>query len=407
MEDAPTEVLISEAKQHRRKRNLISALAVTLVAILAGGIWVAVHRPGSAEPPHLVGGSQALLSGLEDRSPSLFLAVRGLVTQPLVPPSTYWVAASSTKDGTLVRKLLPLSWEGMKVQDIALDRHGGLWVSYAKGADCRSHPIPNSHGPYDCNPIADTCRSFVARYDLATGASAVMYQGPSSEELGGAAASPDGRLLAYLTSGCTTSNTMSPAVRVQDIATGRTWTVRQASNRCGYFSLPTWGLSSQDLLFTTDDARVISPPTSRSSGCDDTSWWLTKVGALSGQHSDAILVHAGSGCSYGSVAPQVDGTFYAIDACGGLGSGFITGGVYLAHLDASLQPIGRLRLARCSDGSGTATSGSGAVLISAYTYCGGNGGVPQTSIWRVVDGRVTAPVTTNGNTWWDESPLAW
>ena len=119
------------------------------------------------------------------------------------------------------------------------------------------------------------------------------------------------------------------------------------------------------------------------------------------------MVHAGTRCSYGSIAPQVDGTFYAIDACGGLGSGFITGGVYLAHLDASLQPLGRQELGRCPNGSGMSTSASGSVLISAYTFCGGNGGPPQTKVWRVVEGRVTAPVTTNGNSWWEESLLAW
>ena len=405
----PTEVLIREARQHRRKRSLCTVVAVALVAVLATGIWFGVNRassdqPARAQPPLLSGGSPGLMRGFEGKSPRLFLALRGWVTQPQVPPRTIWVAASSTKNGSLVRKLLPFTWDGMSVQGLSIDHRGGLWVTYAKSADCSNHPIPNSHGPYVCGPIANTCRSIVARYDLRTGASTVEYRGTPSEELGGAAASPDGRLLAFLTRGCTAASGVLPAVRVRDVATGRTWTAQRSSTRCGAFSLPSFDFAGRALLFNTDVGKIVSPPNSSSSGCETTSVWLSKVSAHGGGPS-AVMVHARRGCEYQSVAPLVDGTAYAIEACGGLGSGYIHGPAYLVHLDATLRPLGRHRLGHCTNGNGMSTSGTGSVLISAYLFCGGRGPTP-TKIWRVIDGRVEVPVTTDGTSWWGEQ-LAW
>ncbi len=397
------EVLITEARQHRRKRNLITAGVVALV-VLAAGTLLVVNRAGTVQgpgfdgqPPPLSGGSASLLKSFEAKSPSLFLSLRGRVTQPEVPPRTFWVVASNTKSGSLARTLLPIMWDGMSVQGISIDHRGGLWVSYAKGPDCRNRPNLASRGPYICGPIANTCRSIVARYNLGTGASTVEYRGSPSEELSGSAASPDGRLLAYLTQGCTTSNGVFPAVRIRDITTGRAWTVQQAATRCGSFSQPTWDFAGRALLFNSYY---------NTSGCEQTGVWLTKVSALSNGAPSTDKVYAGHGCEYQSVAPLVDGTSYAIEACGG-GPSYVSGAVYLVHLDAALRPFDRHLLGKCTDGNGISTSSSGSVLISAYLYCGGAGGPTPTKIWRVVDGRVEAPVTTDGTSWLGEQSLAW
>jgi hypothetical protein len=294
------------------------------------------------------------------------------------------VALNDARTGAIIGQLLPFSRNGMHVAGLSLDRSGNVWITYTRGPFYRND---TENG----DPRPGSCANEIAVWHARTGKVTTFLRTSDHVLLSGAVLSPDGRMLAYSYSGCTTGPSY---LRVTSLATGRSWNIGQGVGRCDLITNPSWTADSRALLVGyAPSVRVAhTVPKGRCPGLGRER--LVRLSAAKAQAGvTGATAAARPGCKITSVAGLANGGALAVEACGGPYD--ISGPARLLVLDARLRQVRQFTLGRCTDGNELSANRTGkSVLISAYLFCNPPGRPgPVTRLWRY-DGGAPRLLTT-------------
>jgi hypothetical protein len=276
----------------RRRRAVRQALLV-LAAITT--VLLAACSSGPAASP-LTG--SVLAGGV----PARFVAVTGWPLRPGIV-----LVDSST--GKVVRRLLPLTRDGMSVAGLSAGSSGTLWITYSRGPKIRSPDL------LDNFPEPHSCANQIVVWRASTGHASVYLRAGDNVLISGATLSPDGRLLAYLESGCATGYENS-YLRITDIASGRSWTIGEQIPPC-HFINPAWSANSKELVIA-----YAPPATAHYSGPQGTCLQplpekIVLVNATAAQPGlRGSTASAQPHCQVSAAAGLAGGHVLAIETCG-------------------------------------------------------------------------------------------
>ena len=353
--------------RHRQRRlGLACGLLVLLLSACGAGASAPDTPPAPPSALAVVTADQ-----FAGAPPATFIALddQGGVSDP---PVALYDAAT----GKVISRILGGSLAGMSIVGLALDASGSLWVTYSRG------PV-YQNDTFGGDPKPDSCGNDVVRVDLATGRSTTVLSTGDNEVVDGAWPSPDGRYYAYMSSGCANSY-FNGHLTVVDIATGRSWTIGAALQRCHSLSQPAWTLDSRSLVFAYGAAAPLDgmplggcPPPHPAQ--------LVEVNALAGQGGIAgTSASPDPTCNFSSATVLTTGPV-GLEQCNVSSTdqtgNYIDGPARLVVFDAQLHAQGRVPIGECNDGSELAADQAGsAVLVSAYLYCPGTT-QPVTRLW--------------------------
>jgi hypothetical protein len=363
----------------RRRRLVRHALlvfaAITTALLAACGSapgQPGPHRPSSAPASNLLTGS-VLAGGV----PARFVAMANW-------PHPRGIVLYDSSTGAVVRRLLPATRDGMSVTGLSVGGSGTLWITYSRGPELRA---PGTLGGF---PERDSCANGIVVWHASTGHAGVYLRTGDNVLISGATLSPDGRLLAYLESGCATGY-FNSYLRVTDVASGRSWTIGQQIPRCHLID-PAWSADSKDLV-----VAYAPPATAHYRGPQGSCQAplreeLVLVNATAGQPGlRGSTTSAQAYCEITSAAGLAGGRVLAIEACGS--QMYLQGAVRLLLYDRPLRLVHQYELGRCTDGNGLSTDTSGtAALVSAYLYCNPPGNRQPVSLLWSYAGAVLRPI---------------
>jgi hypothetical protein len=364
-------------------RALVCAVVMAALVVACGSV-----AGGPAPLPRV---SAAPMLGWGGQ-PSQFVSVRLVPGRPggSGPPGFLEVVVSDSRTGAIVRRLLPASSGGMQVAGLSLDRSGNLWITYSRGPLYRNDTAGG-------DPRPGSCGNEIAILHAATGRVTVLLRTSSSVLISGAAPSPDGRLLAYRESGCTTGF-LNSYLRVTELGSGRSWTIGHGLPRCHLITDPSWSTDGGALLVGYAPAAApayTGPQGTCSSPLRERLLTLNPAAPQPGMNGSSAT--ADPGCQITSVAGIAGGGMLAIEACGG--QEYLSGPARLLVLDPHLRQVKQIALGRCTDGNELdADPSGGSVLVSAYLYCNPPGSPgPVTRLWRYQGGRLHLITTVPGD----------
>jgi hypothetical protein len=329
-------------------------------------------RPGSAPATSLLTGS--VLAG---GTPARFVAMANWPHRP-------GIVLFDSRTGAMVRRLLPATKDGMSVTGLSVGSSGTLWITYSRGPRLRA---PSTAGGF---PEPDSCTNEIVVWHASTGHASVYLRTGDNVQISGAALSPDGRLLAYLESGCATGY-FNSYLRVTDIASGRSWTIAEQIPRCHLID-PAWSADSKQLV-----VAYAPPATAHYRGPQGTCQAplreeLVVVNATAVQPGlRGRTASAQAHCEITSATGLAGGRVLAIEACGS--QMYLQGAARLLLYDRAARLVRQYALGRCTDGNDLSSDSSGtAALVSAYLYCNPPGNrQPVTRLWSYA-GAVLRPV---------------
>jgi hypothetical protein len=330
------------------------------------------HRPGSAPASSLLTGS-VLAGGV----PARFIAMANSPHRP-------GIVLYDSSTGAVVRRLLPATRDGMSVTGLSVGSSGTLWITYSRGPKLQA---PGTAGGF---PEPHSCANEIVVWHASTGHASVYLRTGDNVLISGATPSPDGRLLAYVESGCATSY-FNSYLRVTDIATGRNWSIGERIPRCHLIN-PAWSADSKELV-----VAYAPPATAHYRGPQGTCEAplrekLVLVNATAAQPGlSGSTASAQPRCEITSASGLSGGRVLAIEACGG--QMYLRGAAKLLLYDRPWHLVRQYTLGRCTDGNDLSTDTSGAAaLVSAYLYCNPPGNKqPATWLWSYA-GTVLRPV---------------
>jgi hypothetical protein len=358
--------LTSVTLRRRTVRHPLLVLAAITTALLAGcgsapGQPVP-HRPSSAPATSLLTG-RLLAGGV----PARFVA---MANWPLRPG----IVLFDSSTGTVVRRLLPATREGMSVTGLSVGSSGTLWITYSRG------PKLQAPGTLGGIPEPDSCTNEIVVWHASTGHASVYLRTGHNVLISGATLSPDGKLLAYLESGCATGYDNS-YLRVTDVASGRSWTIGEQIPRC-HFIAPAWSANSKELVVAYAPPATAHYRGPEGSCQEPLREELVLVNATAAQPGlQGRTVSAQAHCEMTSATGLAGGQVLAIEACGG--QMYLHGAATLLLYDRQSRLVRQYALGRCTDGNdlGADTAGT-AALVSAYLYCNPPGNrQPETRLW--------------------------
>jgi hypothetical protein len=368
--------LTSVTRRRRMVRHTLVVFAATTTALLAACGSApgqpGPHRPSSAPASSLLTG-RLRASG----APARFVA---MASWPLRPGIVLFDSSS----GTVVRRLLPATREGMSVTGLSVGSSGTLWITYSRGPKLQA---PGTLGGF---PEPDSCANEIVVWHASTGHASAYLRTGHNVQISGATLSPDGKLLAFLESGCATGYDNS-YLRVTDIASGRSWTIGEQIPRC-HFIDPAWSANSKELVVAYAPPATAYYRGPEGSCQEPLREELVLVSAAAAQPGlRGSTVSAQAHCEITSAAGLAGGQVLAIEACGS--QMYLQGAARLLLYDRQLRLVHQYALGRCTDGNDLSADTSGtAALVSAYLYCNPPGNrQPVTRLWRYA-GAVLRPV---------------
>lgn len=349
----PVEILIKEARRHRRRRWVVSVLVVAALAGIVAGLWVSIPPP---VPPHPVahpgdGSSIALPTGgpfPPVRAPKTFVAARPL--NPSVSGPTA-VTVDNAATGSVEHILMPDIWRGMQVNSTAVDRAGRVWVTLANGPRC-------TNDTENCGAVPDSCASDVLRIDPQTGRAMIVVKASPDEKFSDAQPSPNGDYLAYVDHTCVA--TSQQYLRVRDLATGRSWTIGRGLGPCTSLSSIAWSSNGGDLAVNYSASYC---NTSRPNELVVVPALRAAVG-LPGRR-----IRMEANCQVDAVATTRTG-YAVIKACGAA-LGYRTGPASLLLFNRAFRVTSRASVGRCLGTSADlyGAPGSSDLMVATYRQC--------------------------------------
>ena len=361
---------------HRQVRY---ALTLALIALLAASCDpTSTGSSGKARPDSGPVGALLIRTGQ-------FISVRPV---PGNRRGLAEISVSSARTGAIIRRLLPASLNGMTVSGLSLARSGDLWITYSAGPVSRGDLAGGDPKPHSCaNEIAV----------LHPGARrlSVLLRTGNNVLIGGAALSPDGRLLAWRESGCATGF-LNSYLRISRIATGQTWTIGRGLPRCHVITDPAWALNSLALVvsYAAHAGGRYTGPQGTCGGIGQGR--LVELSPVPQAGLTGQVVGAARQCAIDAAAPAAAGELLAIEACGA--QQHTLGPAWMLVVDAHLHVLRRILLGRCADGSDLSTAMAGrGVLVSAYLFCNPPGRPgPLTRLWTYGHGQLRLLATVPG-----------
>jgi hypothetical protein len=252
----------------------------------------------------------------------------------------------SLSDGEPVRRLAEVP-EGTELPH--LGKGLVVWLTQSSGPRYRN----NTAGG---DPEPNSCSASVSRLDLENGTSSVVRSFPSSVQADQAVPSPNEHEAAILAGTCSRAY-FNQHLLIENLQTGRTWTIGAKTAPCHSISPPSWNPAGTRLVF------AYGPPISAhrrlprsqlgaglctSSGPGEIA--IVPAGGA-GSFSDATLIKPPHGCSYTDAMFDTKG-IAAVAGCekgsepGFEGLGDYMGDTYLIQLDSRGRVIRKLPLRR-------------------------------------------------------------
>ncbi len=282
---------------------------------------------------------------------------------------------ASAGDGSVLDVLHSLPWDQMNVNGTALGPHNSIWVTLNRGPTYTSDVAGGA-------PAPNTCASEVVNLDPHDGKADVVLSGNNNELISDATPSPNGKLLAYLQSGCATGY-FDSWLTVKDLSTGDSWEIGAGLPRCHVLSDPVWRTDSEHIVVTYGQASTPSYTGASGTCSPPNPSVMAIIPATTGAKelpSGTVTAAADDGCEISAAVP-IAGGYAAIEHCGA--NLFISGPVRLIRYTSSVQMLSSIDLGECEDGADLAVDRSGQDLIgSAYLYCNPPGNQPPlTNVW--------------------------
>jgi hypothetical protein len=366
---------MTRSRRTVRHHALLVLAAITTALLAACGSapgQPGTHRPGSAAAGSLLTGS-VLAGGV----PARFVALANWPDRP-------GIVLYDSSTGAVVRRLLPATSDGMSVTGLSVARSGTLWITYSRGPKLRA---PGTAGGF---PEPDSCANEIVVWDDSTGHAGVYLRTGDNVLISRATLSPDGRLLAYLESGCATGY-FNSYLRVTDIASGRSWTIGEQIPRCHLID-PAWSADSKELVVAyapPATAHYRGPQGTCQAPLREELALVNATAAQPGLHGSTASAQAH--CEITSATGLAGGRVLAIEACGS--QMYLQGPARLLLYDRPPRLVRQYALGRCTDGNDLSTDASGtAALVSAYLYCNPPGNrQPVTRLWSYA-GAVLRPI---------------
>jgi hypothetical protein len=378
----------------RRRRSVGHALlvfAVITTALLAA-CGSAPSQPAPPRSDSARGSSLLTGSVLAGAVPARFVAMAN-------SPSRPGIVLYDSSTGTVVRRLLPATRDGMNVTGLSVASSGTLWITYSRGPNLRA---PGTVGGF---PEPDSCANEIVIWHASTGHASVYLRTGDNVLISGATLSPDGSRLAYVESGCATGY-FNSYLRVTDIASGRSWTIGEQIPRCHLID-PAWSTDSKELV-----VAYAPPATAHYRGPQGTCQAplreeVVLVNATEAQPGlRGSTASAQAHCEITSATGMAGGRVLAIEACGS--QMYLQGAARLLLYDRQSRLVRQYALGRCTDGNDLSTDTSGtAALVSAYLYCNPPGNrQPVTRLWSYA-GTVLRPIVSLPQGTLAFSPMTW
>jgi len=237
-----------------------------------------------------------------------------------------------------------------------------------------------SSGPRDQNdtasgdPAPNSCSGQVTRFDPTTGVSSTVLSFANSVLVNHAVPSPNGQVLAMITGNCTSSY-FNEHLLVEDLSSGKQWTIGATAARCHALFSVAWSPNGSQLVFpfgpaSTTNAQTGIPPSDLGVGMCTTPQ-PSEIAVVPAGHESEItaaeLTPPTRGCTYQSAAFDPRG-IVAIEACeqgGPPAPGIYLGDAYLVQLNNNRRVVLRQPLKISADVGTVATDPStGLVLVS-------------------------------------------
>ncbi|MGH9087845.1 MAG: hypothetical protein ACRDYZ_06990, partial [Acidimicrobiales bacterium] len=279
-------------------------------------------------------------------APTSFVAVRAAPGQGGLPE----VTVDSAATGDVERVVMPAVVDGLSTGATAVDRRGRIWLTLAHGPRSRCQGNATCATGPGGNTVPGTCASAVVRLSPQTGAAKFVLIGSADETLEDAQPSPNGKLLAYVRATCTREGRQY--LVVDDLSTGRSWTIGKALPPCHRFDSLAWTPDGAALVL---DLRASLGRVGGSARCGTaTPNGLAVVPALEPAHGlPGRQVRMRPNCQVNAVTGTATG-FAAIEVCGrkqGYPTG-ATGPASLVRFDSALRVSSRSSIGKCAWTSG-------------------------------------------------------
>ena len=294
----------------------------------------------------------------------------------------------SAATGRPIRRVLSLPASELRAGLLVQGPGGWLWYTNATGPVLQN----NTAGG---DPKPNSCSGAVIRIDPITGAETTVLRSPTSQWLGAAVPSPDGRYVAFEAAPCARSF-MNAHMVVRDLATGREWDVSAGARVCHDLSPASWVAPGTSLVLGYGPSSL-GPKSLSGEGfgmCQSPAPdELAVVGSLRAfSIGSARTVRAARGCGYVEAVADAWG-YLALEECGG----YNLGPDALVQLSSRLAVTGRWRLPPEADGTSLAVSPNRSlVLVDEYEApaYSGTATVRQAAEWiEVFNGHRLTVVT--------------
>jgi hypothetical protein len=358
----------------------LSLITAAMLAACSAGANPAAGHPNPGTAAARPAPSSNVLTGRLGAAtvPARFVALSNWPAHP-------GIAAYESQTGAMVRRILPASRDGMTVTGLSIDRSGNLWITYSRG------PHLKAPGVMGGDPQPDTCANEIAVLHPTTGRVSVFLRSGANVLISDAAISPDGRLVAYLESGCATGY-FNSHLAVMDAASGQSWTIGGQIPRCHFITGPEWTSDDRDLVVAYSPAASARYRGPQGSCLAPRRAELVEVSATASQPElTGTTAAAQEHCQITASASLSNGQVLAIEACGA--QGYLAGPARLLVYDRQLRLVHDFQLGQCTDGNDLSTDVSGsAALVSAYLYCNPPGTrQPVSRLWSY-SGGVLRPI---------------
>ncbi|MGH9088081.1 MAG: hypothetical protein ACRDYZ_08205 [Acidimicrobiales bacterium] len=269
-------------------------------------------------------------------APDSFVAV----SPPPGQDGPWAVTVNDAATGDVEHVVMPAVARHMGVDTTAVDRRCRIWLTFSHGPRCAGDTA-------GCG-IPGTCASAVVRIVPKTGAAKAVLIGSGNELVEDAQPSPGGELLAYVVATCT--RTPGKYLVVDDLATGRSWTIGRALAPCHSFGSLSWSPDGKDLALAYGRSALRTVGGSRMCGTPLPKELAVVPAMRPAPRLPGRRVHMDPNCQANAVAATRTG-FAVLEACGRK-YGYRTGPAPLVFFDLMLHETSRSSVGHCLGTSG-------------------------------------------------------